>query len=104
MQNAVSIHGVSAVLQINTRAVQFSEARADVGFAKVFVDSNTRNNKTGWIKNFQELSLGVEIFNIFNNQNAITNTWVRDVYSKNQYAIPNYMTSRVFNIKLNARL
>ncbi len=78
--------------------------RADVGFAKVFVDSNTRNNKTGWIKNFQELSLGVEIFNIFNNQNAITNTWVRDVYSKNQYAIPNYMTSRVFNIKLNARL
>ncbi|MBF4518851.1 TonB-dependent receptor [Flavobacterium sp. ANB] len=78
--------------------------RADVGFAKVFVDSNTRNNKTGWIKNFQELSLGVEIFNLFNNQNAITNTWVRDVYSKNQYAIPNYMTSRVFNIKLNARL
>jgi len=78
--------------------------RADVGFAKVFVDSNTRNNKTGWIKNFQELSLGVEIFNIFNNQNAITNTWVRDVYSKNQYAIPNYMTSRVFNVKLNARL
>ncbi|KUJ61816.1 TonB-dependent receptor [Flavobacteriaceae bacterium CRH] len=78
--------------------------RADVGFAKVFVDSSTRNNKTGWIKNFEELSLGVEIFNLFNNQNAITNTWVRDVYSKNQYAIPNYMTSRVFNIKLNARL
>ena len=78
--------------------------RADVGFAKVFVDSNTRSAKTGWIKNFKELSLGLEIFNLFNNQNAITNTWVRDVYSKNQYAIPNYMTSRVFNVKLNARL
>jgi hypothetical protein len=24
----------------------------------------------------------VEIFNLFNNQNAITNTWVRDAYSK----------------------
>ncbi|WP_264534884.1 TonB-dependent receptor [Flavobacterium sp. N1736] len=78
--------------------------RADIGFAKVFVDSNTQSSKTGWIKNFKELSLGLEIFNLFNNQNAITNTWVRDVYSKNQYAIPNYMTSRVFNVKLNARL
>ncbi|MBO9586154.1 MAG: TonB-dependent receptor [Flavobacterium sp.] len=78
--------------------------RADIGFAKVFVDSSTQNTKTGWLKNFKELSLGLEIFNLFNNQNAITNTWVRDVYSKNQYAIPNYMTSRVFNVKLNARL
>lgn len=78
--------------------------RADIGFAKVFVDSSTQNAKTGWLKNFKELSVGLEIFNIFNNQNAITNTWVRDVYSKNQYAIPNFMTSRVFNVKLNARL
>jgi hypothetical protein len=36
----------------------------------------------------------LEIFNLFNNQNAITNTWVRDVYSKSEYAI--YMTTRVF--------
>lgn len=78
--------------------------RADIGFAKVFVDSSTQNLKTGWLKNFKEFSLGLEIFNLFNNQNAITNTWVRDAYTKNQYAVPNYMTSRVFNIKLNARL
>ncbi|MFH6999228.1 carboxypeptidase-like regulatory domain-containing protein [Flavobacterium sp. FlaQc-57] len=78
--------------------------RADVGFAKVFVDSSTKTAKANWLKNFKELSVGLEIFNLFNNQNAITNTWVRDVYSKNQYAIPNYMTSRVFNVKINARL
>ncbi|WP_426484003.1 TonB-dependent receptor [Flavobacterium sp. 2] len=78
--------------------------RADVGFAKVFVDSSTKVAKAKWLKDFKELSVGLEIFNLFNNQNAITNTWVRDVYSKNEYAIPNYMTSRVFNIKLNARL
>jgi hypothetical protein len=77
--------------------------RADVGFAKVFIDHNNAA-KANWLKKFKELSLGVEIFNLFNNQNAITNTWVRDAYSKSQYAIPNYMTSRVFNIKLNARL
>ncbi|MDX6182464.1 TonB-dependent receptor plug domain-containing protein [Flavobacterium sp. Fl-77] len=78
--------------------------RVDVGFSKVFVNTNTKVAKANWLKNFKELSLGLEIFNLFNNQNAITNTWVRDVYSKNQYAIPNYMTSRVFNLKLNARL
>ncbi|WP_433779069.1 TonB-dependent receptor plug domain-containing protein [Flavobacterium anhuiense] len=78
--------------------------RADIGFAKVFVDASTQNTKKGWLKNFKELAVGLEIFNLFNNQNAITNTWVRDVYSKNQYAIPNYMTSRVFNVKINTRL
>jgi hypothetical protein len=77
--------------------------RADVGFSKVFIDNN-RVAKSKLFKEFKELSLGFEIFNLFDNKNAITNTWVRDVYSKNQYAIPNYMTSRVFNVKLTARL
>ncbi len=79
--------------------------RVDVGFSKVFIDNTTRKeNNTGWFKNFKELAIGLEIFNLFDNQNAITNTWVRDVYSKNQYAIPNYMTTRVFNVKLTAKL
>ena len=78
--------------------------RVDVGFSKVFVDNTSELKNSGWFKNFKELAIGLEIFNLFNNQNAITNTWVRDVYSKNQYAIPNYMTTRVFNVKLTAKL
>jgi hypothetical protein len=78
--------------------------RVDVGFSKVFVDNSTGKLNKGWLGNFRELSVGLEIFNLFNNQNAITNTWVRDVYSKNEYAIPNYMTTRVFNVKLSAKL
>ncbi len=78
--------------------------RVDVGFSKVFIDNTTVKKNTGWFKDFKELAIGLEIFNLFDNQNAITNTWVRDVYSKNQYAIPNYMTTRVFNLKLTARL
>ncbi len=78
--------------------------RADIGFSKVFIDATKKASERSWFKNFKELAIGLEIFNLFDNQNAITNTWVRDVYSKNQYAIPNYMTTRVFNIKLNARL
>ena len=77
--------------------------RADVGFSFVFKDEKIKSSKM-WLKPFNELSLGLEIFNLFNNQNSITNTWVRDVYTKSQYGIPNYMTTRVFNIKLVARL
>jgi hypothetical protein len=77
--------------------------RADVGFSKVLINDSTNVNRN-WLKSFKELEVGLEIFNLFNNQNAITNTWVRDVYSKNQYAIPNFMTTRVFNVKLNAKL
>ena len=76
--------------------------RADVGFSKVFIDAQNPSDKR-WLQPFKELAIGLEIFNLFDNQNAITNTWVRDVYTKTQYAIPNYMTTRVFNVKLNMR-
>ena len=78
--------------------------RADVGFSKVIVENKINSIKKNWFGNFKEVTIGAEIFNLFNNLNAITNTWVRDVYTKNQYAIPNYMTARVFNIKLTAKL
>lgn len=77
--------------------------RADVGFMYVLKEDNGKTERN-WLKSFKDLSIGFEIFNLFNNQNAITNTWVRDVYTKNQYGIPNYMTTRVFNVKLSARL
>jgi len=54
------------------------------------------------IPGFETFALGVEIFNIFDVQNAITNTWVRDVSSKRQFGIPNFMTPRVFNVKISA--
>lgn len=78
--------------------------RADAGFSYVLTDNNKDRPEGHWLRKFGDLSLGLEIFNLFNNQNAITNTWVRDVYTKNQYGIPNYMTTRVFNVKLTARL
>jgi len=78
--------------------------RADVGFSYVLTENNAIRPDGHWLKRFKDLSIGMEIFNLFDNQNAITNTWVRDVYSKTQYAIPNFMTTRVLNVKLTARL
>ncbi len=78
--------------------------RADVGFSYVLTEKNKERREGHWLKKFKDFSIGFEIFNMFNNQNAITNTWVRDVYTKNQYGIPNYLTTRVFNVKLSIRL
>ena len=72
--------------------------RADLGLQFVLVDGK-KQFKSGWKKPFKELTFGFEIYNIFDAQNSITNTWVRDVYSKRQYAIPNYLTPRVFNVR-----
>ena len=77
--------------------------RADLGISYVLVDKEKTYNSQ-WKQTFKELSIGFEIYNMFNNQNSITNTWVRDVYSKRQFAIPNYLTPRVFNLRLSARL
>ena len=78
--------------------------RADVGFSYVLTENNSVRKQGHWLKRFQDFSLGFEIYNIFNNQNAITNTWVRDVYTRQQYAVPNFLTTRVFNLKISVKL
>ena len=74
--------------------------RADIGIIYVLKDEKYQPSHSSWLNKFENLNVGIEIFNIFGVQNAITNTWVRDVYSKRQFGIPNYMTGRVLNIKV----
>lgn len=76
--------------------------RADLGVSYVLVHEGKLRN-SGWLKPFKELSIGAEIFNIFDVQNSITNTFVRDVYSKMQYSVPNYLSPRIFNIRASMR-
>ncbi len=76
--------------------------RVDLGFSYVLVHEK-KTFDSGWRKPFKELSVGFEIFNIFDVQNSITNTFVRDVYTKVQYAIPNYLSPRVFNVRVTSK-
>ena len=76
--------------------------RADLGISYVFVDFQNPA-KYKWQKVFKELSAGIELFNMFDVQNSITNTWVRDVSSSRSIAIPNYLSGRVLNVKIAMR-
>ncbi len=74
--------------------------RADLGVSYVLADANKQFNKGHWLHAFKELNIGFEIFNIFDVTNSITNTWVRNSFTRQQFAIPNFMTQRVFNVKI----
>lgn len=76
--------------------------RADLGVSYVLVHKDKLKN-SGLFKPFKELSIGAEIFNIFDVRNSITNTFVRDVYTKTQYSIPNFLSPRVYNVRLTAK-
>ena len=77
--------------------------RADLGISYIFVDENKTYPKKHWLNRFKSLSIGFEIFNLFNNQNSITNTWLTDAESRLQFAVPNFLTSRVLNLRLSTR-
>lgn len=75
--------------------------RLDIGLTKVFIDQKENRTDAAFWKNFQELSLGVQVFNAFNINNTISNQWITDVASNRVYPVPVRLTGRFFNIKLN---
>jgi len=77
--------------------------RSDIGISYIFAERNKRFPKGHWLHPFKELSAGLELFNMFDNQNSITNTWVRDVDTQQQFAVPNFLTSRALNLRVEMR-
>ncbi len=77
--------------------------RFDIGFSYVFVDPENPVSKDSWFHKFKQFTLGVEVFNMFDRLNSITNTFVRDVQSNAIYSVPNYLTARVFNVQLGMK-
>ena len=48
---------------------------------------------------FDDIQLGIEVFNLFNYHNVISFIWVAD-YENTYYPVPNYLTARQVNLKL----
>ncbi|BAX81854.1 TonB-dependent receptor [Labilibaculum antarcticum] len=75
--------------------------RIDLGFSKILLDENSKS-KNGLLKHFKSMWISLEVFNVLDINNTISYLWINDV-SGNQYAIPNYLTSRKLNVKLAAK-
>ncbi|HBK71004.1 MAG TPA: TonB-dependent receptor, partial [Flavobacteriaceae bacterium] len=77
--------------------------RSDIGLSYVFKDYENKSDAQ-WLQNFKEFSIGIELFNMFDVQNSITNTWVRDISAQRSVGIPNFLSRRVLNVKLKIGL
>lgn len=73
--------------------------RLDIGFSKQL---NFRKEKTEENGFFRSLWLGLEMLNVLGADNTISFSWVDDVQGR-QYAVPNRLSARFFNVKLIAR-
>lgn len=77
--------------------------RADIGFSKDLADPESKRMSVFVKKYFQSLSLHAELFNLLNFKNTASYLWLNDK-NENQYAVPNYLTSRKFNFRIIAQL
>lgn len=79
-----------------------SYQRVDIGFSKQLIGEASEIGADNPWRHFSSLWLTAEIFNLLEINNTISYSWIRDV--ENQlFAIPNYLTSRLINLKLIAR-
>lgn len=77
-----------------------SYQRVDIGFSKMIL-MKTREERNGKV-GLESLWLSAEIFNLFQRANTVSYTWIQDVYNT-QFAVPNYLSTRLLNIRLIAR-
>lgn len=77
--------------------------RVDIGFSKDFADVESKKNIVFIKKNLQQLSLHAELLNLFNFKNTTSYRWISDREGR-QYAVPNYLSSRMLNLRLIAIL
>jgi hypothetical protein len=74
--------------------------RVDIGFSALLLDGKKPKiqQKKFW-GNFKSIWLDLEIFNLLGVSNEISYTWVK-TQSNIVYAVPNYLTGRRVNLKL----
>ena len=77
--------------------------RVDLGISYALIGERTRfKNPKNILRAFKSMWISLEIFNLLQLSNTISYLWVTDINNR-QYAIPNYLTPRTFNLKLQAR-
>jgi len=75
--------------------------RVDIGFSWQFINESSDMGPKNPFRVFNDMTLTFEVFNLFQTYNTISYIWIKD-FNNRQYAIPNYLTPRLINLKLSA--
>lgn len=76
--------------------------RVDIGFAYQIIKEDHKLPKQNPFHHLKAMFISVEIFNLLQVNNTVSYTWITDVTNR-QYAVPNYLTRRTLNIKLQVK-
>ncbi|MDE6577963.1 MAG: TonB-dependent receptor, partial [Muribaculaceae bacterium] len=77
-----------------------SYKRVDIGFSYQLVGAPTEGViPHDWRRHFKDITLGLDLFNLFDISNVSSYYWVTDV-NNIQYAVPNYLTRRQINFSV----
>jgi hypothetical protein len=73
--------------------------RVDIGLSKQIIGDHTRFSGKNPFRVFHSMWISLEVFNLLQISNTVSYLWITDINNQ-QYAVPNYLTPRQFNIKL----
>ncbi|PLX12334.1 MAG: TonB-dependent receptor, partial [Marinilabiliales bacterium] len=75
--------------------------RVDIGFAYDIISERTQMKPCSFLNNIKGMTVSLEVFNLLQIYNTISYVWIKDI-NNTQYAVPNYLTPRLINLKLTA--
>ena len=73
--------------------------RVDIGFSKELIGGYSSFGPKNPLKYIKSAWISLEVFNLFQIYNTISYIWVKDKDGR-EYAVPNYLTPRLFNLRL----
>lgn len=76
--------------------------RVDIGFSALLLDGKKKNRPAhSFFRNIESIWFSLEVFNLLGIQNTLSYSWIQDQTSGRTFAVPNRLTSRLLNVKLN---
>lgn len=81
------------------RAPAYKRVDAGLSYAILSPLKEGESTRSGYLKYFKSVWLGIDVFNLLDISNVSSYYWVTDVNGI-QYAVPNYLTRRQFNVRL----
>jgi hypothetical protein len=78
--------------------------RIDIGLSKSLLTDRNGNRKGNWLF-IKDAWFSLEVFNLFGFNNQASYQWIRTVSNQegfpNMFAVPNFLSGRLFNVKLS---
>jgi hypothetical protein len=73
--------------------------RVDIGFSAQLIKPDSKLKEKNPLKHLKSMWVSLEVFNLLGINNTISYLWIKDVTNR-QYAVPNFLTYRLINLKL----